>query len=190
MVYFTIFHRIFVCNNTKVFTNLKKIIPIFLITIISLNSFGFDFIAEYLIYKCRETFEESLIEQIDKSEIIVFDYNSIEKCKFVLYYDEIEYDGQMYDIVRKEEKNNSIYFYCINDKIESSIKRRLNKETEDQKLPSHAYFIQKNIVKIFIAPSSYTNIFVKRKLIFPEIKISFYKSVNSDVISPPPNFTV
>ena len=48
---------------------------------------------------------------------------------------EFRFNGQMYDIIDKEEKGDSIYLYCIDDSIESELYSILDKfienDTED-----------------------------------------------------------
>jgi hypothetical protein len=169
---------------------MRKFLSILLILLITLNSFGFDFIVNILIYTCKADFEEFVINNVKESKLTIFSLNSIDKSKFVLLDDEIEYDGQMYDIVRIDKNNNDIYFYCINDKFESSLKNTPNTENEKQSFPIQAYFIQKNIEKIFISPPKFRNSSLINNLHFSNSENVIYVSNYLEVLSPPPNFIV
>ncbi|HWY34035.1 MAG TPA: hypothetical protein VNX68_05270 [Nitrosopumilaceae archaeon] len=45
--------------------------------------------------------------------------------------DELRYDNKLYDIVKKEIKNDTVYFYVLNDKKEGQLYAQLDKHIED-----------------------------------------------------------
>ena len=99
---------------------MKKIIPLFLITLIFLNTFGFNLFLDYLLFQCKRDFSK---ENFNSSKKIVILKITPEEQKNLqrVNDDEIRYKGKMYDIDKEIKKKDNLYIYCINDKTEDRL---------------------------------------------------------------------
>lgn len=166
---------------------MKKLIPILLIILISLNTFGFDFILGYLLFTCKIEFKEHVEKNSIKNDLKVFKISQVDSKKFQKFDFEIKYDGHMYDIVKEEKKDNDIYFYCYSDEKEDSINKIINKRNDGQNHPSKVNYLQKNLAKNYLTPentdsnskSNDSQIFILEHFNLP--------SHFCEVLSPPPN---
>jgi Rps23 Pro-64 3,4-dihydroxylase Tpa1-like proline 4-hydroxylase len=133
--------------------------------------------------------EEELIE------VLVFNKADIleEKIDFRwIHSREFKYNGDMYDIVKKEETDEKLIVHCINDtkekKLEEEFEKRVHQNSsEDKRLP-----VNKNIINsLFFEPIQ--NEQISNTLVY-EISLDykrtdFYQSPFLDIPSPPPRLT-
>ncbi len=166
---------------------MKKLIPILLIILISLNTFGFDFILGYLLFTCKLDFKEHVENNSIKKDLVVFKMSQIDSNKFQKFDDEIKYDGRMYDIVKEENKDNDKYFYCISDEKEDNLIKIINKQSDEQNHPSKINYVQKDLAKNYLPPenidsNSKSNYSHTLRLVHFNISSHF-----SEILSPPPN---
>ena len=61
---------------------------------------------------------------------LTFLKNDVDKLLNWIKKDEFDFNGQMYDIVRSWESNDSVFYMCWKDDDESIIKQRLNQLSE------------------------------------------------------------
>jgi hypothetical protein len=175
----------------------KKVFVILFSLLLSFNSFGYIFV--YLQVKgCLK--DESFVklkEYIpeDELEVIVInkdDNSSDNKLEF-LDEDEIKYCDKMYDVYKKVEKGNSIYYYCIGDEKEnilnkaflSYIKDVISKDTPQPAL--------KNIllIKLSVAIISKADDLIPQtneKLI--SCSKLFLTTNYTEVLTPPPRLSI
>ncbi len=166
---------------------MRKILPAILIILISLNTFGFNFILGYLLYSCKKDFKEFNKGQLIKNPITCFRLSLLDKTKLKRYDDEINYDGKMYDIIKEEKKNNDDFIYCISDEKEDVLNQIINKRTDEQNNPSKINYLQKNLAKIYLSPNDDDSPFIFNSDCYIESGKRIYYSHFSDIISPPPN---
>ncbi len=79
---------------------------------------------------CRKAVKTMLIEGISDHELVLLVFHRDEaehKLRFEEEH-EFEYEGQMYDIVKSRQLNDSLYFWCWPDAKETA----LNKHFEEQ----------------------------------------------------------
>ncbi len=169
---------------------MKKILPIILIVLISLNTFGFDFILGYLFYNCKNNFKDQEVSSLAKNEIKVFKLSQLEKNKLQMFEDEIKYDGHMYDIVKKEKKNDDIYIYCFSDFKEDHLNALINAKNNEQSNPSKVNFIQKDLTKNYLPPQKIEGILNPDFAFISNLESANYSSYVCDVLYPPPNFLI
>lgn len=130
--------------------------------------------------------EEQLIERL------IFNKEDIQKGKIDfrwIHSREFKYNGDMYDIVKKEETDKQLIVHCINDtkekKLEEEFEKRVNKNSsEDKRLP-----VKINIINsLFSEPIQSEQI--KNDLVYEQSfnnwRTDFYQSLFLDIPSPPP----
>ncbi len=169
---------------------MKKILPILLIILISLNTFGFDFILGYLLFTCKLEVKEHSANNLIENEIKVFRMSQIDRSEFQKFDNEINYKGHMYDIIKEEEKNNDVYLYCFSDEKEDSLNKIVSERNNEHNNPNRLKYLQKDLTKNYLAPHKIENISsLNCDHIFYK-KSSNYLSFFSDILSPPPNFLI
>ena len=167
---------------------MKKLLPILLIFLISLNTFGFNLILEYLIYSCKIHFNEHLEKEPGENEIVVLKMSEIEKNKFIRHDDEIKYDGHMYDIIKEEKQNGDVLIFCWGDEEEDNLNKIINEKNDEQNYPTKLNYILKNLTKVFINSRKNNSYLVSRNSIYLIHENMNYISCYSEVPYPPPNF--
>jgi hypothetical protein len=121
---------------------LKKAISILILSVFLYNTIGFlaahSFLSNY--YKELGLREVEEIADADEIQILMFDKSDIQNSKIDFMWvhsAEFKYDGDMYDIVKKEENENQIILYCLNDsketKLEKDFERELDNSTTNKK---------------------------------------------------------
>jgi len=140
------------------------------------------------------------MEQADKPskeemiELLIFNKEDIQKGKIDfkwIHSREFKYNGDMYDIVKKEEADGQLIVHCINDtkekKLEEEFEKKVHKNSlEDKNLP-----VNKNIVNILLSEpivSEQINNDLVYELSFNIWRADFYQSTFLDIPSPPPRF--
>ena len=83
------------------------------------------------------------IEKSVKEELIeffIFDKKDVAENKIDfkwIHSREFIYNGEMYDIVKKEENDKQLFLYCINDKkeekLEEEFAKKVEKDAEEKK---------------------------------------------------------
>lgn len=82
----------------------------------------------YLKKQIRKEVFKKTIAGIDHSELELLSLSSTQ-CLTELNWEnveEFEYKNQMYDVVRKEHKNDTTYFWCWSDRKETKINKKLD----------------------------------------------------------------
>ena len=117
-------------------------------------------------------------------ELLVFNKEDIEKGRLDfkwIHSREFKYNGDMYDIVTKEETDEQLIVHVINDtkekKLEEEFEKRVHKNsTENKHLPSISEPVQSEQIEIMLACNS----------VFSYWRTDSYKSLHPDIPSPPP----
>jgi hypothetical protein len=102
--------------------------------------------------------------------------------------DEIKIHNSMYDIISVNETSDSISFTCINDKEEEKlIEKYIEKENSSDSKSKPSMFKIFKPFSVFLVTEMNNN-FVIYSVCKNENKTgtNFYKSIITDVISPPP----
>ena len=102
---------------------------------------------------------------------------------------EFKYNGDMYDIVKKEETEKELIVFCINDtkekKLEEEFENRIHKNSTEDK----THHIVKNLIFNFISEPAQTEEFdlsLAYKHNYYSQDAAHYKSFLPDIPSPPP----
>ncbi len=168
---------------------MKKIIPVLLIILIALNTFGFNLLLDYLIIKCKYDF--SIERHHAKEQVTILKINDDEaKDLQRVDDDEIRYKGKLYDIIKETKKNNILYIKCINDKNEDNLFEilfKINKQ-DDPNDKSEPLYTKNLLIKNYILNENGMIHFNRKdKRLYIHL-ISTYNSPLEEIILPPPEF--
>jgi hypothetical protein len=112
-------------ERTKLLLNFSKrlISILMLLLIISHGSVHLFILKIYQTQHSKNIFL-SIEKGMIKDDLILFKFNKYDLEKGLSYLEWIEenefrIDGEMYDVVKREVKKDSIYLYCLHDKTES-----------------------------------------------------------------------
>ena len=137
----------------------------------------------------RSRMEESL-----PANLIVklsFDLNNPEDVPvWVREGKEFRYKDEMYDVLKSESINGKMVYYCVRDKdekeLEASFEKLLKKNQDNQgKSKNNAL---KELSKYFPVAKPEVPA-IQKKFNFNSVSISFYKSLEKDILSPPPEIS-
>ncbi|MCC6724038.1 MAG: hypothetical protein IT258_05970 [Saprospiraceae bacterium] len=89
----------------------------------------------------REAVKERIMAGVGQNELtqLTFPLQAIETELKWKHSKEFEYKGQMFDVVKSEQRGDSISYWCIHDKAETKINHQLDQLTdlESSKDPQH-----------------------------------------------------
>ena len=125
-------------------------------------------------------------------ELLIFNKEDIisQKINFRwIHSREFRYNGDMYDIVKKEENENQLILYCINDtkekKLEEEFEKRVHQNTSENKQRPSANN-QFNILLSEAVQQEKIGTVLMPEYIFIERLTTGYNSHHSEIPSPPP----
>ena len=128
-------------------------------------------------------------------EMLIFNKEEILEGKIAfrwIHSREFKYNGDMYDIVKKEENEKQLIVYCINDtkekKLEEEFEKRVHKNSsEDKQRPATSNY---NFVSLSEpVQSEQISIAPAYEMVFSYWRTDSYKSLHLDIHSPPPRLT-
>jgi hypothetical protein len=173
---------------------LKKIISILILTFFIYNTFGFLVVHPFLsiYYKSLGLNKAEFPSEKELIERLVFNKEDISsrKINFIwIHSREFKYNGDMYDIVKKEESDEHFILYCINDtkekKLEEEFEKNLHKSSKEDKNRSSAGNYN---ISIISEPAKSEQISIDSSYECGCVSWStgLYKSLLLDIPSPPP----
>ena len=130
--------------------------------------------------------------QEEMIEMLVFNKEDILEGKIDfrwIHLREFKYNGDMYDIVKKEENDKQLIVYCINDtkekKLEEEFEKKVHKNSsgDKQRPTTHNY----NFVSLSepVQSEQIANT-IECDSVFSYWRTDLYKSLHLDIHSPPP----
>ncbi|MBT8378492.1 MAG: hypothetical protein KJN64_04625 [Ignavibacteria bacterium] len=133
----------------------------------------------------KESFEDELVEILvfNKEDIL----NNNINFKWI-HSHEFKYNGEMYDIVKKEEKGDQLTLHCINDKNEKKLEEEFAKRVEENSSNSKQRQKTNHFNVLISEPVKHelVNFNLCGKNIFNICQSNFYNSLYSEIPSPPP----
>ncbi len=85
------------------------------------------FYIQYQKKQVKRAIKKSIIERIDKKNLVYFKFSLQEKQKLRFEHaKEFEYQGQMYDIVFEEVFHDTVYYWCLHDHEETELNQKLH----------------------------------------------------------------
>jgi hypothetical protein len=132
----------------------------------------------------------SAILPSDKLTCIKFLKKDISRSDWI-EKNEFEYNGSMYDVVKKEETSQYYFFYCLDDKNEEILIKNYNKNFDDNK-DKPAQNNPRTLLSQLTPAILKNNLSLKRvdKIsFFSHYLILSYISICIDKLTPPPKKT-
>jgi hypothetical protein len=172
----------------------RKTFTILLAILFLYNTVGFLAVYSFLSkhYKDRGIREVEEFADENEIQILVFDKSDIQNRNVDFRWiesREFKYNGDLYDIVKKEENENQIILYCISDKketkLEKDFEREIDNSTTNKKLNSG----DKNIFNFFnyeVISEIDPNLSELKKLSYGCNYIKNYMPIFTEIPSPPP----
>lgn len=175
---------------------MKKNISIIILSLFIYNSFGFLAVHPFLsiyykslgIQKAEEHSAEEIIELLifNKEDIVenTIDFKWIHSREF-------KYNGEMYDIVKKEERDNQLFLYCINDIKEKKLEEEFAKKVHDNSTNCKNRKLSYHFTVLLSEPIQTDKISFKPvcEFNFYNMLAECYNSINLDIPSPPPRIS-
>jgi hypothetical protein len=147
-----------------------------------------------MYYKYLGMLRADMPSEEEMIELLIFNKEDIENNKIDfrwIHSREFKYNGNMYDIVTKEETDKQLIVYVINDtkekKLEEEFEKRVHKNsTEDKQIPS--------VIKYSLSISEpvqqeQIGVALVNETVFNYWRTDSYKSLYLDIPSPPPRLT-
>lgn len=147
-----------------------------------------------MYYKYMGMLRADMPSEEEMIELLIFNKEDIEKGRIDfrwIHSREFKYNGDMYDIVNKEETDDQLIVYVINDtkekKLEDEFEKRVHKNSTENK---HLPLIIKYSLSISepVQSNQISFIFDQQST----VDCQFYNSYNSlhlDIPSPPPRLS-
>ena len=144
-----------------------------------------------MYYKYLGMMRADMPSKEEMIELLVFNKEDIEKGRLDfkwIHSREFKYNGDMYDIVSKEETEEQLIVHVINDtkekKLEEEFEKRIHKNsTENKHIPSIIKYSSSISEPV---QSEQIEIRLALKSVFSYWRTDSYKSLHTDIPSPPP----
>ncbi|MDT0678009.1 hypothetical protein [Autumnicola musiva] len=173
---------------------MKKASVILLLFIFSFNSVGFYITFGIQLYQIKTEVRQKIIDGTPEEELVQLKYSSETKEEFHWHEDgEFRYRGKMYDVVRAEDGENTIVYYCIVDKEETillaSLKKQLEKNSKRNKRNGK---MAKSFHKVFFQPRNLPDALTlftpEENLLINSRHFNFYTPPGLEPSGPPPKW--
>ena len=144
-----------------------------------------------MYYKYLGMLRADMPSEEEMIELLIFNKDDIENNKIDfrwIHSREFKYNGNMYDIVTKEETDKQLIVYVINDteekKLEEEFEKRVHKNSIDDKhIPSIIKYCS-SISEPVQSENAGTTLACESQLNY--WLTEFYRSIQLDIPSPPP----
>lgn len=172
---------------------MKKFLTTFILFLFLFNIFGFyiPFIVKRTVIRSEMS---SRLESVIPANLIVklsFDPgNKDDAPVWIREGKEFRYKDEMYDVLKSEISNGKRVYYCVRDKDEKELEASFDNLLK--KNQANGEKSGKNIVKELSKyfPTAKTEIpSVQKKFDFNLYSPGFYKSIQKDILSPPPEIS-
>jgi hypothetical protein len=174
---------------------LKKITSIILIFLFIFDSCGYFFVYYELSNYFKQDAFSKINDFIPDNELVILTFHKSNIAKAnsqlqILNNSEIKFNGMLYDICKTVSKDDSVFYYCINDKNESILEEAfsnyLNSKTQESSKNIPIHNILQNIIKIAIVPIFINNTCFQSSIKFITNFINLLPQYSIDIPTPPP----
>ena len=141
----------------------------------------------------KETVEAQLREGVEASELVVLAFAKSEVGQLEWEHErEFEYKGQMYDLVKTEQRNDSLFYTCYWDHAETELHHKLDRWFADYLQKSSPHNQQTERLLCFFRSLYCLGFSEKQVMVLRPAKPYFYYSDLRGILeesppSPPPN---
>lgn len=174
---------------------MKKITAILLVSLLIFDSCGYFFIYTELSNFFKKEASEKINDFLPDNELEIIavhitEVNSINPNLVFVNNHEIKINESMYDIYKTEYKNDSVFYYCINDKNENILEKAFSNYMESKtnnksaNIPIHNILL--NIIKIALAPVNFNDSYFQFSIKFMTVIPNILPQYSLDIPSPPP----
>ncbi|MBE9467685.1 MAG: hypothetical protein IMY72_05100 [Bacteroidetes bacterium] len=175
----------------------KKIVAILLLIFFVYNYVGFFSLFLFNQYKIKKEVKHQIKQQVPVNELVLLKIPfELEKTRNLIFQrihkGEFRYKGKMYDIVKSNVKNDTTFYYCINDTKEEKLFEDLDKHIEDyintNKTKNHNKIkIKKTITNYFFSDLNFLFFNSSKKISYFQKKYNLNK-IFIEIPDPPPKF--
>lgn len=170
---------------------IKKIIPIFLLSLILLGSIGYLPVYYFTRVELREAMRENIQNGKLDHHISVLTISASSKNAITwMEDDEFEYKGNRYDVVKHESRAGMDFYYVIHDKKEQSLTAVFSDHVKGQsenKTSSKASIAIKLMMQLY---SPVSDLFISTgngtKILYPSVACGDVLSPAHSITTPPP----
>jgi hypothetical protein len=148
-------------------------------------------LSSYFKKEASEKFNDIIPE--NEMDVLVFhisELNDNNSPLEILKNDEIKYRGEMYDVYKTEYENDSVRYYCLNDKNENNLEKIFEKyvenKTQDKTKNSPIHNILVSIYKVAIIPSVNNNNYFQKSVKFVIHLVNLLPQHSNEIPTPPP----
>jgi len=177
-----------------VINRIKRKTTIFIVVVFIYNTFGFLLIQPLLLnyFEYIGTLKAENPSAEDKIELIILNKEDISSNKNNfkrIGSKEFRLNEKYYDIVKQEDRDSLIYFYCISDEIENALEKDLRDRIDENSLNKKQNPSDNNHPNtIYSEPVCYLIIgqINSPGSIYGNNKSVFYLQICRDISTPPP----
>lgn len=139
----------------------------------------------------EEKLEERIEQQVENQTLLVFSIEGLQQ----LYWEhekEFQYKGEMYDVIDRYVRGDSVYLLCFHDREESHLKKQLynylarqqDKNPAQKQTESRIFAFLSKLVPSYLIRGKFSSEQVYQQL--PEGQMSFFYRRENCGPSPPP----
>jgi predicted P-loop ATPase/GTPase len=142
-------------------------------------------------YRIKEEIKFEIINNLPENELTLVKISSgdNEKITWMDEGREFRYEGNMFDVVKSKKATDTTYYYCFNDIKESKLMARLDKLVKEQTDNSQSRTNQKKQeINYFFYEILSTQSLTEKPFFYFNYPRR-YKSIDTDILSPPPRIT-
>jgi actin-related protein len=139
-------------------------------------------------FRIKEEIKDKIINNLPEKDLTLVKISSRDKEKITWTEDskEFRYNGNMFDVVNIKIKSDTTCYYCFNDEKESQLFTNLDKLVKEQTDNSRSRTCEKKQdITYFFHEFSFRQCLTGTLVLYLDY-LSTYKSISTDVLSPPP----
>lgn len=170
---------------------MKKIFSLVLVFVLFYSIMGFYLNFEIEQFRIKEEVKEKIINNVPENELTLIKISSGDNEKITWMEDgrEFKYEDKMFDVVKIKNENDTTYYYCFNDVRESKLLANLDKLVKEQTDNSKSRTNHnKQQINYFFHEILFTQCLTETPVRFFNCP-SRFRSIDPDVLSPPPRIS-
>jgi hypothetical protein len=175
----------------------RKLVSFGLLIVFVIQIIGFVGYFEFAHYNLKKEIKTQLKQGVSKDQLALFDFNANQMKKLVwLKKNEFDLDGNLYDVVRKSNKNGITHLECISDKQEKILFAKLDQNVSSNLSDDNQQKPMSSLLKLLQTPAlPFGNIIDLQMVPVSENTFSAFNylddlSIKSvQILSPPPQFS-
>ena len=170
---------------------MKKILSILLVFVFFYSIMGFYLNFQIEQFRIKEEVKEKIISNMPDKELTLIKITSRENDQIIWMEEgrEFKYEGNMFDVVKIKKNKDTTYYYCVSDVKESKLLVHLDKLVKEQTDNSQSRTNQKKQeINYLLHEILFTQCLTGTPVLYFNYP-SAYKSIDSDILSPPPRIS-